>query len=105
TGQSARYRAIEITIIEHAAAATKVIAMVVIISSHKPNVPIKKINKPYRKPENIDLKYHPKRMIKMINNHHGNHTKISSIALIIFEVMIKMASKKLLNVVSKKLTN
>lgn len=82
-----------------------IIAIVVIISSQRPNVPIKKIKKPYKKPEKTDLKYHPSRITIIINSHHGNQTKKSSIPLIVLDEMRNIKSNNPLKVVSIKLTN
>src|SRR5699024_1160954 len=84
-----------IPIIRHTMTATVIIAIVDIISSHNPKVPIKNTKKPYNTPEKKDLKYHVIKTMISINSHHGNHTKKSSIPLIMDEDIVKIKSKKL----------
>src|SRR5690606_11963434 len=85
--------------------AVKIIAIVVIMSSHNPKLPIRKINKLYNIPENTDLKYHPNRKMISIKHHQGMVTNKSSKKLMVLEEMKKIKSKNPSNVVSKKSTN
>src|SRR5690625_2388676 len=85
--------------------ATEAIIMeiVIIISSQKPNVPMRKINILNVMPHKNDLKYHPKTKINSINSHQSNHTKNISIPLIEREAIKKIKSKKPSNVVANQL--
>src|SRR5690625_1657724 len=65
--------------------AVKTIEIVIIISSHKPNVPIRKINTAKTTPASAVLKYHPNKNITIIKTHHGRATKNPSIPLIVLE--------------------
>src|SRR5690625_1736971 len=85
--------------------ATEAIIMeiVIIISSQKPNVPIRNIKILKVIPHKIDLKYHPNANIIKINSHHGSQTKKSSIPLIIQDAIKKIKSKKPSKVVANQL--
>src|SRR5699024_9890919 len=82
--------------------AVKTIEIVIIISSHKPNVPIRKIN---TTTASSVLKYHPNKNISIIKTHHGRATKIPSIPLIVLENIKKIKLNNPANVVAKKSTN
>src|SRR5699024_8881672 len=98
--------------------AVKTIEIVIIISSHKPNVPIRKINTAKTTPASAVLKYHPNKNITIIKTHHGRATKNPSIPLIVlenikntsisfifFENIKKIKLNNPANVVAKKSTN
>lgn len=76
---------IGIPIIKQMMTATTIIAIVVIISSHNPKLPIRNIKIANSTPEKIDLKYHPSKKITIIKLHQGMATSILSIKLIVLE--------------------
>jgi hypothetical protein len=80
-------------------------AMVVIMSSHSPNVPIRKMNAAYKMPEKTDLKYHPNKKMAIMNSHHGIQIKKSWMALMNLDDTKKMKSKNPENEESRKATN
>src|SRR5699024_2021381 len=81
-----------IPMINHTALAAMIIAIVGMISSQRPNVPMKKKKKPYKKPEKPEEKYQPSRITIRLNSHHGNHTNTSAIPLIVLDEMRNIKS-------------
>lgn len=81
------------------------IDMVVIVSGHKSNVPIRKIKKENSSPPYIEVKYHPNTKMMMINTHHGIERSADSSPLIVVEAMTKTKSKNALKFCAKKSMN
>ncbi|GAA0341692.1 hypothetical protein J18TS1_32090 [Oceanobacillus oncorhynchi subsp. incaldanensis] len=79
--------------------------IVIIISSHRPKLPMRKIKRPYKTPEKSDLKYHPSKKMITINSHHGIIIRKSVSPLIDLEVMKNIKSNKTSKLLARKLTN
>src|SRR5699024_1938770 len=81
-----------------------IIAIVVIISSHRLNDPIRKIKAPKTIPQIKDLKYQPKATIIITNTHQGKNIKASSIALIVIVATLNMKSNNGAQAIERFLT-
>ena len=77
--------------------------IVVIVSGHKSNEPIKNMKNPKSIPPDKFVKYHPNKTIAKIKTHHGTANKADSNPLIEEEVMKNMKSKKAWKLAAKKL--
>src|SRR5699024_89929 len=84
--------------------AVVIIAIVIIMSSHKPNVPIKNTNILYKIPEKNERKNQPNKKIMITNTNHGIQVKNPSMPLIILDATKKIKLKNPSSTLSKKST-